>query len=152
MTYPILCDVRYETLHHVLRHRPLWTQVLLSLVLNRIVDLFFMVPRPGGGFSSRREGPNLRSGLIPVGLGRCIAVVLVWSGLAGGDLEYCAILVGHQLGAANGPVRAPWPSSSFASSGMVTATATAGPLIEVPVLVGLVYLAGWIGCRWKWEA
>jgi hypothetical protein len=43
MMYPILCNVRYETLHVILGQRALWKQVLLSVVFNWIVAPFFMV-------------------------------------------------------------------------------------------------------------
>jgi ACR3 family arsenite transporter len=39
------------------------------------------------------EEPSLREGLIFVGIARCIAMVLIWTDLAGGDTDYCAVLV-----------------------------------------------------------
>lgn len=43
MMYPILCNVRYETLHHILGQKALWKQVLFSVVFNWIIAPFFMV-------------------------------------------------------------------------------------------------------------
>ena len=43
MMYPILCKVRYETLHQTFRSKQLWIQVGFSIVLNWIVAPFLMV-------------------------------------------------------------------------------------------------------------
>lgn len=43
MMYPILCKVRFESLHHVFREKEIWIQMGLSLVLNWIVAPFLMV-------------------------------------------------------------------------------------------------------------
>ncbi|KAH7120888.1 arsenical-resistance protein [Dendryphion nanum] len=90
MMYPILCKVRYEILHHLFRHRSLWVQIGFSIVMNWIVAPFLML---GLSWAFLPDKSELRVGLILVGLARCIAMVLIWTGLAGGDEEYCAILV-----------------------------------------------------------
>ncbi|RMZ35893.1 arsenite efflux transporter (ArsB) [Aspergillus flavus] len=90
MMYPILCKVRYESLHHVLRARGIWVQIGFSVVVNWIIAPFFMLAL---AWAFLPDEPELRQGLILVGLARCIAMVLIWTGLAGGDNEYCAILV-----------------------------------------------------------
>jgi ACR3 family arsenite efflux pump ArsB len=43
MMYPILCKVRYETLHHVFRERKIWVQIGFSIVVNWIVAPLVMV-------------------------------------------------------------------------------------------------------------
>ncbi|EGX89718.1 arsenical-resistance protein [Cordyceps militaris CM01] len=90
MMYPILCNVRYETLHLLLRQKELWKQIGFSVFINWVVAPFFMMAL---AWAFLPDEPSLRAGLILVGLGRCIAMVLIWNGLAGGDPEYCAILV-----------------------------------------------------------
>ncbi|KAJ4163570.1 hypothetical protein LMH87_005291 [Akanthomyces muscarius] len=90
MMYPILCKVRYESLHTLLAHRSMWKQILFSIIVNWIVAPFLML---GLSWAFLPDKSGLREGLILVGLGRCIAMVLIWNGLAGGDNEYCAILV-----------------------------------------------------------
>ncbi|KAG5981631.1 hypothetical protein E4U55_002743 [Claviceps digitariae] len=90
MMYPILCNVRYETLHTIIGKPALWKQIGFSLIVNWIVAPFFMLAL---AWAFLPDEPRLRTGLILVGLGRCIAMVLIWNNLAGGDSEYCAILV-----------------------------------------------------------
>ncbi|KAJ4503535.1 arsenicals resistance [Exophiala dermatitidis] len=90
MMYPILCKVKYETLHRIFAHRQIWIQLGFSVVANWIIAPLLML---GLAWAFLPDRPELRNGLIFVGLARCIAMVLIWTGLAGGDEEYCAILV-----------------------------------------------------------
>ncbi|PMD39790.1 arsenical-resistance protein ACR3 [Hyaloscypha variabilis F] len=90
MMYPILCKVKYESLHNVLGKRDIWVQILFSVVVNWVIAPLVML---GLAWAFLPDKGALREGLILVGLARCIAMVLIWTGLAGGDSEYCAILV-----------------------------------------------------------
>merc|ERR1711939_1176193 len=90
MMYPILCKVKYETLHNVFAHREIWVQLAFSIVVNWVIAPLLML---GLAWAFLPDEPGLRNGLIFVGLARCIAMVLIWTGLAGGDEQYCAILV-----------------------------------------------------------
>jgi ACR3 family arsenite efflux pump ArsB len=58
MMYPILCKVRYETLHRSFREKSLWIQVAFSIVINWIVAPFFMVPFPQ---PQLKINPNIRA-------------------------------------------------------------------------------------------
>ncbi|KAK6330650.1 hypothetical protein TWF718_002847 [Orbilia javanica] len=90
MMYPILCKVQYEVLHLAFSKRELWVQITFSVFVNWIVAPFLML---GLAWAFLPDKSELRNGLILVGLGRCIAMVLIWNGLAAGDSNYCAILV-----------------------------------------------------------
>ncbi|GKT63475.1 arsenical-resistance protein [Colletotrichum tofieldiae] len=90
MMYPILCKVQYEKLHDVFRTREIWIQLGFSVIINWVIAPFFMLAL-SWAFLPDKEG--LRNGLILVGIARCIAMVLIWTSLARGDGDYCAILV-----------------------------------------------------------
>ncbi|KAI5787718.1 arsenical-resistance protein ACR3 [Peziza echinospora] len=90
MMYPILCKVQYETLPQVLKLRSLWIHFAFSILVNWIVAPLLMVSL---AWAFLPDEPELREGLILVGVARCIAMVLIWTNLAHADLPYCAMLV-----------------------------------------------------------
>ncbi len=160
MMYPILARVRYGRIREVTRG---WRSTVLPLVLNWVVGPAFMFAL---AWALLPDQPLLRTGVILVGLARCIAMVLVWNQLAGGDPEYATVLVAlnavFQIGAYAGlavfylDVLPAWlhlPQQAI-SVGASTIALSVLVFLGVPLAAALasrVGLARWKGRTWYAE-
>ena len=87
MMYPVLAKVRYGEVGRIAADRRM---IAASLALNWVVGPAVMFAL---AWALLPDQPAYRTGVILVGLARCIAMVLIWTDLADGDREMAAVLV-----------------------------------------------------------
>ncbi|NTU70782.1 MAG: ACR3 family arsenite efflux transporter [Coriobacteriia bacterium] len=90
MMYPALAKVRYEELPAAMRDKK---ALSLAMLMNWIVAPTVMFLLAVGAAKIFPEYYNYMVGLIIIGIAPCIAMVIVWNGLADGDTEFAAGLV-----------------------------------------------------------
>lgn len=90
MMWPILAQVQYERLPEIFSSSRVWKHIGISMILNWVFGPLTML---GLAWACLPDLPTYRTGIILVGLARCIAMVMIWNQIAKGETNYCAILV-----------------------------------------------------------
>lgn len=90
MMLPPLCRVEWEMLWSYIRKPDIRRPILYSLVANWIICPFLMF---GLAWLVLFKEPEYREGVIMIGMARCIAMVITWNQVAGGDNTLCVVLV-----------------------------------------------------------
>ncbi|HZC51470.1 MAG TPA: ACR3 family arsenite efflux transporter [Mycobacterium sp.] len=151
MMYPVLAKVRYREIGAITADRRM---MAASLILNWVIGPAVMFTL---AWALLPDQPAYRTGVILVGLARCIAMVLIWTDLADGDREMAAVLVALNaifqvfayaaLGVFYLTVLPRWlglPTESLSIS-MATIAATVAIFLGIPLAAG--YLTRTLGER-----